>query len=107
MCIKWDNESARMKTYHGAIQGYNAQALVDEKRQVIVYWEVSCSGQDYDQLSSVNDGAKENIEALGFDENYFENAVISMDSNYHSEENLEKAKEEGIDAYIPDVKFRQ
>lgn len=32
---------------------------------------------------------------------------MSMDSNYHSKENLEKAKEEWIDGYIPDVKFRQ
>jgi hypothetical protein len=32
---------------------------------------------------------------------------MSMDSIYHSKENLEKAKEEGIDVYIPDVKFRQ
>lgn len=102
-----DNESAKMKTSHGVIQGYNAQALVDEKHQVIVYGEVSSSGQDYGQLNSVIDGAKENVGALGFDGDYFENTVMSMDSNYHSKENLEKAKEEGIDAYIPDVKFRQ
>jgi transposase len=102
-----DNESARMKTSHGVIQGYNAQALVDEKHQVIVYAGASSSGQDYDQLSSVIDRAKENVKVLGFDENYFENTVMSMDSNYHSKENLEKGKEERIDAYIPDVRFRQ
>lgn len=96
-----------MKTSHGVIQGYDAQALVDEKHQVIAYAEASSSGQDYDQLSSVIDGAKDNVEALGFGEDYFENTVMSMDSNYHSKENLEKAKEESIDAYIPDVKFRQ
>jgi Transposase DDE domain. len=96
-----------MKTSHGVIQGYNAQALVDERHQVIVYAEASSSGQDYDQLSSVIDGAKENVGVLGFGEDYFENSVMSMDSNYHSYENLEKVKEEGIDAYIPDVKFRQ
>jgi len=31
-----DNESAIMNTSHGSIQGYNAQALVDSKRQVIL-----------------------------------------------------------------------
>ncbi len=102
-----DNESAKMKTSHGVIQGYNAQALVDERRQVIVYAEASSSGQDYGQLSSVIDGAKGNVKAIGFEERYFENVVMSMDSNYHSKGNLEIAKEEGIDAYIPDVKFRQ
>jgi hypothetical protein len=99
-----------MKTPHGVIQGYNAQALVDEKHQVMVYGEVSSSGQDYGQLNSVINGAKENVGALGFDGDYFENTVISMDSNYHShfsvkregiigfvKENLEKTKEKGID----------
>ena len=96
-----------MKTSHGVIQGYNAQALVDERHQVIVYAQASSSGQDCDKLSSVIEGAKENVETLRFDEDYFENTVMSMDSNYHSKENLEKAKEEGIYAYIPDVQFRQ
>lgn len=31
-----DNESSKMKTGHGVIQGYNGQAMVDEKHQVIV-----------------------------------------------------------------------
>jgi transposase len=31
-----DNESAKMMTSHGVMQGYNAQALVDRKHQVIV-----------------------------------------------------------------------
>ena len=30
-----DNESVKMPTSHGVIQGYNAQALVDSKHQVI------------------------------------------------------------------------
>ena len=34
-----DNESAKMPTSHGVIQGYNAQALVDGKHQVIVHAE--------------------------------------------------------------------
>ena len=31
-----DDDSAKMKTSHGTIQGYNGQALVDTKHQVIV-----------------------------------------------------------------------
>jgi len=34
-----DNESALMVTSHGTIQGYNGQALVDSKDQVIVHAE--------------------------------------------------------------------
>jgi len=32
-----DNESAKMMTAHGTIQGYNGQAMVDSKHQVIVH----------------------------------------------------------------------
>ena len=41
-----DNESATMTTSHGTIQGYNGQALVDAKHQVIVEGEVFGWGQD-------------------------------------------------------------
>src|SRR5512141_2324768 len=41
-----DNESAKMPTSHGVIQGYNAQALVDGKHQVIVHAEAG-SSQDH------------------------------------------------------------
>jgi hypothetical protein len=34
-----DNESALMVTSHGTIQGYNGQALVDSKDQVIIHAE--------------------------------------------------------------------
>jgi hypothetical protein len=41
-----DNESAKMKTSHGTVQGYNGQALVDGKHQVVVHAEAFGSGQD-------------------------------------------------------------
>jgi hypothetical protein len=53
------------------------------------------------------DGAKENVKAIGLGEDYFEGKKLSADSNYHSEQNLEKCKKEQIDAYIPDVNFRK
>ena len=45
-----DNDSCKMKTSHGTIQGYNGQALVDEKHQVIVYAEAFGNGQDQRNL---------------------------------------------------------
>src|SRR5512137_872453 len=42
-----DNESATMMTSHGAVQGYNGQALVDSKHQVIVHAEAFGEGQDH------------------------------------------------------------
>jgi hypothetical protein len=41
-----DNQSAKMKTSHGVIQGYNCQALVDSKHQIIVHAEAFGNGQD-------------------------------------------------------------
>jgi|GEM_PF-6329777 len=34
-----DNDSAKMKTAPGMIQGYNSQALIDAKHQVIIHGE--------------------------------------------------------------------
>ena len=39
-----DNDSAKMKTSHGTIQGYNGQALVDGKHQVVIHAEAFGSG---------------------------------------------------------------
>jgi len=102
-----DNESAKMVTSHGTIQGYNGQTLVDAKHQVIVQAEAFGSGQDFNHVSPLVEGAKENLRALGYSGSYFEGKVLAADSNYHSQENLTKCQAEKIDAYIPDVNFRK
>jgi len=102
-----DNESATMVTSHGTIQGYNAQALVDSHKQVIVYGEAFGDGQDHYHIPPVLDGAKENIERIGYDEDYFEGKILTADSLYHSAINLKKCEEEKLDAYIPDKDFRK
>jgi hypothetical protein len=57
--------SATMFTSHGTIQGYNGQALVDAKEQVIVHAEAFGEGQDHHHIAPMVDGAKENMEAVG------------------------------------------
>jgi transposase len=101
-----DNESAKMKTSHGTIQGYNGQALVDKKHQVVVHAEAFGNGQDNAHLSPMIDGAKENIKKIGQPEDYFEDKILAADSNYHNQTTLEKCQEEKLDAYIPDLNFR-
>ncbi|MCK4339795.1 MAG: transposase, partial [Candidatus Cloacimonetes bacterium] len=102
-----DNESAKMKTSHGVIQGYNCQALVDSKHQIIVHGEAFGSGQDTGHIGPMIEGAKENVKAIGQGENYFEGKIVIADSNYHSEDNFKKCNDEKINAYIPDVYFRK
>jgi len=102
-----DNESAIMVTSHGTIQGYNGQAMVDSKNQVIVHGEAFGDGQDHYHVPPMLDGAKENMEAVGESEDYFEGKILTADSLYHSPTNLKKCKEEKLDAYIPDKDFRK
>jgi len=102
-----DNESAIMVTSHGTIQGYNGQALVDSQDQVIIHGEAFGDAQDLHLIPPVLDGAKENMRAIGCGEDYFVGKTFTADSNYHSPVNLKKCEEEGLDAYIPDKRFRR
>jgi len=102
-----DNESAKMPTSHGVIQGYNAQALVDDKHQVIMHAEAMGNGQDSDNLEPMLKGAKENIKVIGRGEDYFEGKTLSADANYHNNSNIKICEDEKIDAYIPDTGFRK
>ena len=101
-----DNESAKMMTSHGTIQGYNAQALVDKEHQVIMHAEAFGNGQDNQHLAPMVDGAKDNLKSIGQSEDYFEDKIFTADTNYHNQSTLEKCHDEKLDAYIPDRKFR-
>jgi hypothetical protein len=101
-----DTESAQMFTAHGVLQGYNSQALVDAKQQVIVHAQAFGNGQDYGHVPPMLEGAKAKVQAIGLGEDYFAGTILSADSNYHSEENLQACAHEQLDAYIPDNPFR-
>lgn len=101
-----DNQSVKMPTSHGVIQGYNAQALVDSKHQVILAAE-AFSSQDHENLAPMLKGAKKNLCDIGKDETYFQGKELTADSNYHSYNTLVTCKDEKIDAYIPDIQFRK
>jgi IS5 family transposase len=51
-------------------------------------------------------GALANLQSLGHEPNYLKGKIFTADSNYHSQVNLRKCQELGVDAYIPDRKFR-
>jgi transposase len=101
-----DNESAKMPSSHGVIQGYNAQALVDSRHQVILAAE-AFSSQDHENLAPMLAGAKKNLRAIGKEETYFEGKQLTADCNYHSFNSLTVCRDERIDAYIPDIQFRK
>ena len=102
-----DNDSAKMKTAHGVIQGYNSQALIDGKHQVIIHGEAFGNGQDYAHGPPMLEGARENLQHLGHGEEYLADKILTADTNYHSDINLRKCQELRLDAYIPDRYFRR
>jgi len=101
-----DNESAKMATSHGVLQGYNANAIVDEKHQVVLHAEAFGKGDDGSNMGPMLAGAKEKLEAIGW-EDALKDKQISADTGYYSADNLKTCKELEVDAYVPDPNFRK
>jgi transposase len=102
-----DNESAKVKTSHGVIQGYDGVAVVDAKHQVVVHAEAFGAAQEHDLLIPMIEGTRENFEAIGNRQDVFKKAKLTADSGFHTEANMKEVMERGIDAYIADTGFRK
>jgi transposase len=102
-----DNESAKMKTSHGVIQGYDGVAVVDDKHQIIVHAEAFGAAQEHDLLQPMIEGAKDNFDAIGSEKDVFEKAKLTADSGFHTEKNMKMLMEQGIDGYVADTQFRK
>ncbi len=102
-----DNESAKMKTSHGVIQGYDGVAVIDGKHQVVVHAEAFGAAQEHDLLIPMIAGTRENFEVLGNRKDVFKGGKLTADSGFHTEANIREVMEEGVDAYIADTQFRK
>lgn len=102
-----DNESAKMKSSHGILQGYNANAMVDAKHQVVVHAQAFSEGDDGAVAEPMLQGARAHLAAAGCAATVLEQAVVSADTGYFSNRNLEAFAAAKINAYVPDPKFRQ
>lgn len=101
-----DNDSAKMATSHGVVQGYNANAVVDQAHQVVVHAEVFGDATDSTAMAPLLEGTKRNLEAIG-KANALENQTVSADTGYFSTTNLQACQDAKVDAYVPDPKFRE
>jgi hypothetical protein len=101
-----DNESAKLTSSHGVLQGYNANAMVDEKHQVVLHAEVFGKGEDRTNMEPMLKEAKEKLESVGWEEP-LKDRQISADTGYYSVKNIEACKEMEVDAYVPDPQFRK
>ncbi|MEK7856784.1 MAG: transposase, partial [Acidobacteriota bacterium] len=102
-----DNESAKMTSSHGVVQGYNGVAFVDAKNQIILHAEAFGSGQEHDLLKPMIEGTRKNMVAIGKTSDCLDGKKLAADSNYYTKENCKLVEEERIDAYIPDSQFRK
>ena len=102
-----DPESAKMATSHGVVQGYNANALVDEKHQIVVYAEAMGEGDDGINAAPMLAGAAKVLTAVGSEEKPLKDRTLSADTSYYSHANLRTCEEYEVDAFIPDTQFRK
>ena len=101
-----DNESSKMVSSHGVIQGYNGVAMVDGKHQVIVGSDIPEENSEKDALKPMVEGVEKNFERLG-KKDIYKDAKVTGDTGFHSEKNMEMLHKKGIDAYVADNRFRK
>ncbi len=100
-----DNESEKMKTSHGVIQGYTGVAAVDSQNQVVVHAEAFGQGQEHGLLKPVVEGIKATFKDKP-SQKVLKQTRLTADSGYHNREMLEYLEAEKIDSYIADTGFR-
>lgn len=92
-----DNDSAKMATSKGVIQGYTGVAAVDARHQVIVQAQAHGTGSEQALLLPT-------VAALA--DVLAEHTLITADAGYHSEANLAALARIKRDALIPDNGMR-
>ena len=101
-----DNESAKMKTSKGVIQGYNGIAAVDSKHQIIVHAEAFGHGSEHDMLKPMIEGTEENFAIIN-EVGSLADTRWTADSGFHNEENMKMLADKNIDGYVADNQMRK
>jgi transposase len=93
-----DNESAKMATSKGVIQGYVGVAAVDARHQIIVEAQAHGTGSEQALLMPVVEAAAPHCSP---------DTLITADAGYHSEANLKALAAHGRPALIADNQMRK
>ena len=101
-----DNESGKIKSTEGVIQGYNGIAVADSKNQIIVAANAYGTVAEGQYFGELLDKTEENMRIVTDKEEPLKGTVMLGDNGYYSEDNLHKAKLKEIEAIIPDEQFR-
>jgi len=98
MSNRTDNESAKMATAKGVIQGYTGVAAVDGSHQIIVEAQAHGTGSEAELLVPFVKDLKPALH---------KETLITADAGYHSEENLKELEAIEVGALIADNQMRQ
>jgi transposase len=93
-----DNDSAKMATDKGVIQGYTGVAAADAKHQIIVAAQAHGTGAEQALLLPIIDDVTPIMN---------DDTCITADSGFHSKANLVELDDRNIDALIADKQMRQ
>ena len=93
-----DNESAKMATSKGVIQGYTGVAAVDDKHQIIVEAQAHGTGSEQALLMPMVKATTALCTA---------DTLITADAGYHSDANLKALAEQDRPALIADNQMRK
>lgn len=92
-----DPDSKNLKTPRGYMQGYNAQAAVNE-RQIIVAAEITTGSSDFGHLGPIVEAARRELQAAGVTDTP---GVIVADAGYWHQVQMEQITSDGIPVLIP------
>ena len=92
-----DPDSRMLKASRGYVQGYNAQAAVDEN-QIVIAAEVTVDSPDFAHLQPMLDAAQSELQAAGVTETP---GVLLADAGYWHKEQMENVINHGIQVLIP------
>ncbi len=93
-----DNDSAKMATGKGVIQGYTGVAAVDSSYQIIVEAQAHGTGAEQELLVPV---------VVAMQDLLADDSLITADAGYHSETNLAQLATMSVDALIADNDMRR
>jgi DDE family transposase len=102
-----DNESAKMKTGKGVIQGYCGIAMVDSEHQIVVAAQAFGESQEHHLLIPMLEATRGNFRAIGNEDDVLKQSAVSADAGYHTEANMRYLIDNQIDGYVADTLFRK
>ena len=94
--MNFTDEQSRIMPAAGGefVQGYNAQAMVEQDSHLVVGNHVSQATNDKQEVEPALNELEKVAEELGKPQ------ALVADAGYHSKDNVERCEEQGIEAYI-------